>query len=209
MLASIPLPEGQPHHSLGQAQRRPRIEDDEKGNEPAARDGPFSRVHPPACACPPQCEALGEANRDRTSLLALLGIIRRDHREANARPARRRDEIPKEFKVRSADSAHLEPLKPPGLCRARHKRHTFGSMQAEANVTDMILHKRAVVVWDHRGRYRRIIGTVFAGKENTCHYLVAQGFARRYSRTPRTSVVASLEAAAKKQHRGLWKIVHP
>lgn len=79
----------------------------------------------------------------------------------------------------------------------------FGPIAKQA-LADMITGKTATVKWTHRGRYGRIIGVVSVGNRNICHYLVANGFARRYAWTPKRSVVAALETKAREDGRGLW-----
>lgn len=79
----------------------------------------------------------------------------------------------------------------------------YGST-AKAALEEMTLGNIVVVEWNHRGRYGRIIGAVFVGEVNVCHDLVVRGFARRYSRTSKTSLVAALEQSAREQGKGMW-----
>jgi micrococcal nuclease len=55
--------------------------------------------------------------------------------------------------------------------------------EAKAALTAKLLNQSVTVTWTHRGRYRRIIGTVYLHQENIAHTQVAQGHAHRYHRS--------------------------
>ncbi|NQT92687.1 MAG: thermonuclease family protein [Lentisphaerae bacterium] len=69
--------------------------------------------------------------------------------------------------------------------------------------------REVVVEWRRRGRYRRIIGTVYCESQNVNHELVKEGYAwfdPRYSSNPHLALAHNV---ARKQQLGLWSSSAP
>jgi endonuclease YncB( thermonuclease family) len=76
---------------------------------------------------------------------------------------------------------------------------------SKAVLADMILHKQVVVTWERRGRYRRIIGQVYADGEWVNLSMVAQGWAWQFRRYSRSRELAAAEREARSRKVGCWQ----
>ena len=71
----------------------------------------------------------------------------------------------------------------------------------------MVLGKVVVVTWKRRGRYRRIIGQVYADGEWVNLSMVAQGWAWQFKRYSRSRELAAAEREARSREVGVWRAV--
>lgn len=148
-------------------------------------------------------------NKRHISILSILSILSTEALFAHTITGR-------VSRVIDGDTIIIEPSVPSrgrssnGIVRIRLADIDAPEMKTEYGpaakmaLEKMVSGKTVVVEWKHRGRYGRIIGKVYLQDENVSHSLVAQGFARRYARTSRTSTIASLEKLAREQAKGLW-----
>jgi endonuclease YncB( thermonuclease family) len=79
----------------------------------------------------------------------------------------------------------------------------FGSKAKQA-LGDKVFQKSVRVEWKERGRYKRIIGTIYLDDRNINKEMVEEGWAWHYKQYSDDEDLAAAERGAKAAGRGLW-----
>ncbi len=91
---------------------------------------------------------------------------------------------------------------------APEKKQVFGAESTKA-LSDKVLGKTVVVEWSNKGRYGRIIGTVYLDERNINQDMIRDGFAWWYRKYSKDNNLSELETNARQRNRGLWTAKHP
>ncbi len=87
---------------------------------------------------------------------------------------------------------------------APEKKQAFGAESTKA-LSDKVLGKTVVVEWNNKGRYGRIIGTIYTADRNINEEMIKSGLAWRYVQYSKSKHLFALEQQAREQGKGLWK----
>ena len=148
---------------------------------------------------PPQAVASRRAGGDR--LNCFTGTVTRVVDGDTVVVLAHDSEVPPSLKLRKASGIRVRLAE----IDAPEMKTGFGPA-SKAVLSDMILHKQVAVTWKRRGRYRRIIGQVYADGEWVNLSMVAQGWAWQFRRYSRSKELAAAEREARARKVGVWRV---
>lgn len=86
---------------------------------------------------------------------------------------------------------------------APERRQAYGTKSKDA-LGKFIFKKEVLIKWDHRDKYKRIIGDVYLKNEYINLKMVEDGWAWHFKRYSKSQKMAKAEKEARKKKKGLW-----